>query len=150
MLSMQRMKGRNAQRKTLTYFLIGVRIKPDSRLYNFSDTRVWKQVRACVWGTALMELFSFWIYGSRLCKKESSFAVLRCFLEKIFPPPVSRYDLGYQQWKQAQVWTVVVCLGDHSLFAWSSGVGFFGGRALVLLFSGSFYHTKIQIKVDTG
>lgn len=72
-------------KKTLAYFL-RVRIKPDSRLHNFSDTRLWKQVPwACVWGTALMELFSFGIYTSRLCRKESSFAVLQCFLEKTFP-----------------------------------------------------------------
>lgn len=75
----------NAQHKTLTYFLIRVRIKPDSPLHNFSSTRVWKQVRACVWGTALMKLFSFCLYSSRLWEKESRFAVLGWFLEKTFP-----------------------------------------------------------------
>lgn len=83
----ERMKGwkyLEKKKNILTYFVIRVRVKPESQLHNFSETRVWKQVLwACVLGTALLELFSFWIYSSRLCSRESSFAALRCFLEKI-------------------------------------------------------------------
>lgn len=73
----------NAQHKALTYFLIRVRIKPDSRLRNSSDTRVWNR-----WGHVCEELhsqnyfhFEYTVAGS--ARRKAALLHYGGFLEKI-------------------------------------------------------------------
>lgn len=75
---------RKLQWETLFSFFTGVRIEPDSLLHNFSDKNLEAGVLGICMRTSTQRIIFICEYSSiRLSKRERSFTVLLCFLEKM-------------------------------------------------------------------